>query len=141
MQSVMFDESNLIPSRTRDRYWIDVEKPGAQWSDNSGKWLLFIPTARVDTTWRTIRSETILGKLGVAAKVATAMESPLSTSQRIKLICVYTYSADDLGDVRRVRQRLRELGFSRKLPYKTDAATQAGKYTSQGDTKVSMLYE
>ncbi len=137
----MFDESNLIPSRTRDRYWINVEKPGARWSDNSGKWLLFIPTPRIDAMWRTIQSETILGRLGVGAKVATAMKNSLATSQRIKLICVYTYSADDLDDVRRVRQRLRELGFAKKLPYKTDAATQTGKYTSQGDTKVSMLYE
>lgn len=137
----MFDESTAIPSRTRDRYWIDVEKPDAQWSDNPGKWLLFIPATRVDAVWRTIRSETILGTLGVGAKVATAMKSPLSTSQRVKLICVYTFNAADLDDVRRVRQRLRELGFSKKIPYKTDAATQAGKYTSQGDTKVSMLYE
>ncbi len=137
----MFDESNAIPSRTRDRYWIDVEKPNAQWSDNPGKWLLFIPTTRIDASWRIIRSETILGTLGVAAKVATAMKSPLSANQRVKLICVYTFNAADLNDVRRVRQRLRELGFTKKLPYKTDAATQAGIYTSQGDTKVSMLYE
>ncbi len=137
----MIDESNPIPSRTRDRYWIDVEKPGSQWSENTGKWLLFISAPRIDTAWHTIRSETLLGKLGVGAKVATAMKNPLATSQRVKLICVYTYSADDLDDVRRVRQRLRELGFTKKLPYKTDATTQAGKYTRQGDTKVSMLYE
>ena len=137
----MFDESNLIPSRTRDRYWIDAEKPSAQWSTNSGKWLLFISTPRIDTAWRTIRSETVLGNLGVGAKVATAMKNTLATSQRVKLICIYTYSADDLEDVRRVRQRLRELGFVKKLPYKTDAATQAGKYASQSDAKVSMLYE
>jgi hypothetical protein len=132
---------DLIPSQTKDRYWIDIEKPGAQWSGNPGKWLLFIPAPRIDTVWRLIRSETLSSKLGIAAKVATAMKSSLATSQRVKLICVYTYSADDLDDVRRVRQRLRGLGFTKKLPYKTDAATRAGKYISQGDSKVSMFYE
>ena len=137
----MLEECGLIPSRTRDRYWIEVEKPDAEWSTKSGKWLLFVSAPRVDTVWCTIRSETLAGRLGVAAKVATAMTNPLATSQRGKLICVYTYSADDLGDIRRVRQRLRDLGFTRKLAYKTDAATRAGRYARHGDTKVSMLYE
>ena len=105
------------------------------------KWLLFVSTQRIDLVWRTIRAETLAGRLGVAAKVATAMKNPNATSDRVKLICVYTYNADDLIDVRRVRERLRELGFLKKLPYKTDAATGAGKYTAQGDTNVSMLYE
>ena len=47
----------------------------------------------------------------------------------MKLICVYTYNFEDLDDVRRVRLRLRELGYIKKIPYKTD------------DKKVSLLYE
>ena len=137
----MKNEGALIPSKTRDRYWIDAENPSAIWSDNSGKWLLFIPSTRVDHIWKIIRVETEAGRLGSGAKVATDEQNPLATSRRTKLICVYTYNSEDLEDVRRVRQRLRDLGFSKKLPYKTDAATTAGKYTKRGDKKVSMLYE
>jgi hypothetical protein len=131
----------LLPSKTRDRYWIDSESPEGVFSENSGKWLLFIPATRIDAAWATIERETRAGRLGVAAKVATAMPNPNATSQQVKLICVYTYNFEDLDDVRRVRQRLRELGYARKIPYKTDAATDAGKYTKSGDKKVSLLYE
>ena len=137
----MQSKSDLIPSRTRDRYWIEVQKPNAQWSNTSGKWLLFVSASRIDSAWRIIRTDTLLGKLGVGAKVATAMPNPLATSQHAKLICVYTYDAGDLDDVRRVRQRLRELGFRKKLPYKTDAATEAGVYARSDGTHVSLLYE
>jgi hypothetical protein len=132
---------SALPSKTRDRYWIDSENPEAVWSENSGKWLLFISAPRIDAAWAVIDRETREGRLGVAAKAATAMPNPNATSQKMKLICVYTYNFEDLDDVRRVRQRLRELGYTKKIPYKTDAATNAGKYTKSGDKKVSLFYE
>ena len=102
---------------------------------------MFIPTIRIDAAWEVIDLETREGRLGVAAKVATAMPNPMATSQKIKLICVYTYNFEDLDDVRRVRLRLRELGYTRKIPYKTDAATDEGKYAKSGDKKISLFYE
>lgn len=134
-------KSILPPSKTRDRYWIDSENPTGVWTENSGKWLLFIPASRIDAAWAVIDRETREGRLGVAAKVATAMPNPMATHARMKLICVYTYNFEDLDDVQRVRQRLRELGYTRKIPYKTDAATVAGKYAKNGDKKVSLFYE
>jgi len=131
----------LPPSKTRDQYWIESENPSGVWTENSGKWLLFIPTIRIDAAWEVIDLETREGRLGVAAKVATAMPNPMATSQKIKLICVYTYNFEDLDDVRRVRLRLRELGYTRKIPYKTDAATDEGKYAKSGDKKISLFYE
>jgi len=87
------------------------------------------------------REETQAGRLGVAAKVATAMKSPLATNTDIRLICIYTYDYTDLEDVRRVRQRLRELGVNRQIPYKTDDATREGKCAANRDKKVSLLFE
>ena len=115
--------------------------PTGNWTANSGKWLLFIPVNRIDNVWQIIDQETQLGRLGIAAKVATARANSLATSQRVRLICVYTYDCTDLDDVRRVRQRLRELGFAKKIPYKTDTATAEGKYAQNGDKKVSLFYE
>ena len=141
MKMLMQDDGDkLLPSRTRDRYWIETTNPSGAWSENSGKWLLFVPAGRIDAGWKVVRQETQSGRLGVAAKVATALQNPLATNQRTRLICVYTYDCDDLQDVRRVRQRLRELGFTKKIPYKTDAATRAGKYTPNGNSKISLFF-
>jgi hypothetical protein len=129
------------PSKARDRYWIHAENSSGSSTENSGKWLLFIPLGRIDVTWELIRRETEAGRLGIAAKAATALENPLAKNQSTRLICVYTYNSEDLEDVRRVRQRLRELGFTRKIPYKTDQATRTGKYTSTTKDKISMLFE
>ena len=139
----MTPERHPAPSRARDRYWLEsaAPTPTGDWSVNSGKWLLFIPLARIDEVWGIIDFETRSGKLGIAAKVATAKSNSLATSRHTRLICVYTYDCTDLEDVRKVRHRLRELGFTKKIPYKTDSATASGKYSQNGDKKVSLFYE
>lgn len=137
----MKPESNLLPSKIRDRYWIESAAPTGAWSANSGKWLLFISDNRIDSAWQLIDLETRSGRLGIAAKVATAKPNALATSYSVRLICVYTYDCADLDDVRRVRQRLWKLGFAKKISYKTDAATTEGKYTQNGNKKISLFYE
>ena len=57
------------------------------------------------------------------------------------MICVYTYDADDREDVLRVRQALRDLGFDRPIPYKTDRATLEGRYQVKGHQRISLYYE
>lgn len=49
---------------------------------------------------------------------------------------MYTYDHNDEEDVMRVRKKLRELGFTEKLSYKTDEATRAGIYRATGHTKI-----
>ncbi len=137
----MKPDSDLIPSKTQDRFWIESTSPSGRWSSNSGKWLLFVSVGRVDSVWKVIDQETRSGRLGTAAKVATAMPNDLSNGSSVRLICVYTYDCTDLDDVRRVRQRLRDLGFAKKIPYKTDAATLDGKYIQNGHKKISLFYE
>jgi hypothetical protein len=65
--------------------------------------------------------------LGPQAKVATAMHA----NGKDHVICVYTYDHNDESDVRRVRQALRDLGFTAKIPYKTDEATLGEKKQSK----------
>ena len=129
-----------LPSKVKNKYWLDSEAPDGNWTENSGKWLLFIPRARVDKIWKVIDEETKAGQLGIASKVATVKQNPLAKSNSIHVICVYTYDCEDIDDVKRVRQRLRTLGFKSKIPYKTDNATQEGQYTGSGK-KVSLFYE
>ena len=43
------------------------------------------------------------------------------------VICIYTQNWQDEADVYKCREVLRELGFTRKIPYKSDEMTLAGK--------------
>ena len=55
------------------------------------------------------------------------------------VICVYTDDANDRDDVLRVREELRLLGFTAKLPYKADRVTLEGRY--EGDGPIASYYE
>lgn len=133
---------DVKPSEVDATYWIRarIEANYPESTDRSGKWLIFAEKGdKLDTIWQKVREALYKGLLGVSAKVSTAKENPHATSKRDGVICVYTYSLDDLEDVRRVRQNLRNIGIIWKIPYKLDS--DIGKYQVQGDTKISKLYE
>ena len=79
--------------------------------------------------------------MGSGAKVSTMKPNPLARDPNTKVICVYTYDADDALDCTRVRDELRALGVTWKIPYKTDAQTNAGRYAADGASRVSKRYE
>lgn len=133
-----------LPSRMKSDYWVHAIHPNPphDWTDRSGKWLLFVPLKQLDEKWAIIAKETESGQLGIAAKAATAKPNGLSQNKWVKVICVYTYDSTDQQDVRRVRDHLRRLGFVKKLSYKTDQATSEGRYRASGDSMpVSLYYE
>jgi hypothetical protein len=120
------------PSRVTDRYWLNAKRNVGSYpphSERGGKWLIFVSPAQVDEVWAKIKAATEQGLLGSSAKVATAIPNP-NVTNAYKVICVYTYDWADDEDVRRVRQRLRDLGITAKIPYKADADTMAGRDTT-----------
>lgn len=93
----------------------------------SGKWMLFPSPIQVNHCWELVATGTANGELGFAAKVATD-----DGSGNARLICIYTENFGDKGDVRRVLERLLELGLVKRngamgegwaLYYKADAFT------------------
>lgn len=133
----------LVPSKVRDDYWVYADNPHSchNWTERSGKWLLFVPWQKLDQTWKLIAEETRSGRLGIASKAATAKQNGLARNSWVKVICVYTYDSDDREDVMRVRTRLREIGFVKKLSYKSDRATEEGVYATNTKGRVSLFYE
>jgi hypothetical protein len=90
-----------------------------------------VPADLVDEAWTRIARATQEGRLGIAAKVSTALnnaESPHSEGRAIHVICVYTADCRDVEDVMRALLGLRALGFTQRLSYKEDGATFAGIY-------------
>lgn len=91
--------------------------------------------------WASVKRAVENGELGAEAKVSTAKPNPNSIDPSKHVICVYTYDVEDRIDVMRVREALRTLGITWKIPYKTDMTTGAGLYTKHGATRVSTYYE
>jgi hypothetical protein len=137
-------EDNERPSTYTENFWLVAFREVGTYPDHTercGKWLVFVPVDRVDEAWRTIKTAVEAGKLGEMAKVATAKPNPNAQNPNMKVICVYTYDCDDRQDVFRIRQALRDLGFTGKMPYKTDDATYKGLYAVKGNTRISLYYE
>ena len=125
----------ILPSKTTRMYWIvqDAPAPSGRGLDDDqvGKWLIFVAADRVDEAWRKIRDETVQGTLGISAKVSTAKPNPDSRDER-SVIYVYTRDWADEADVMRVRERLRELGFTERIGYKRNIETYKGEYSEEG---------
>jgi hypothetical protein len=125
----------VIPSKTTQMYWIVVDAPGsapeAIEDENAGKWLIFQEPDLVNESWKKIRDATVAGVLGISAKVSTAKPNPDSRDNR-KVIYVYTKDWSVEPDVMRVREKLRELGFTDRIGYKRNIETFAGEYAKKG---------
>jgi hypothetical protein len=136
--------SEPMPSQITDEYWLYAERKKGQYpkaTAKSGKWLVFVPVSQVDGVWAKIREATEDGRLGDSAKVATAKPNPNASDPSKKVICAYTYDWTDEEDVRRIRDELRDLGITSKIPYKTDRDTSAGRYAKRSYRRISKYYE
>jgi Basophilic leukemia-expressed protein Bles03 len=134
----------LQPSKVTDEFWLVAERAVGEYPEHTelgGKWLIFVPVQQVDAVWTKVKEATQQGMLGGSAKAATARPNPNATNPDVKVICVYTYDCTDENDVRRVREKLRELGIVAKIPYKADKETLAGNYANRGHKRISKYYE
>jgi hypothetical protein len=136
-------EEILNPSEVKNNYWVFAGRKTGNYpkpNGKSGKWLIFVSIKKLDYIWHKIRVATENGLLGYTSKAATAMLNPNASDAKTKVICVYTYDWSDEIDVKMVREELRALGITQKIPYKTDSDTDEGKYASTG-ARLSKYYE
>ena len=132
------------PSEVNDVYWLFARRrieDRPQNPGNVGKWLIFVSPKHVNKVWAMIKDATEEGLLGCSAKVATGKPNSHTGKSKSHVICVYTVDYTDETDVRRVREKLRELGITAKIPYKTDSDTLAGKYATRGEPPISSYFE
>lgn len=96
--------------------------------------MLFPTEEEVNEIWRTVCDSLVAAELGSTAKVAVA-DLTRNSSRNLagpkrRLICIYTDDFSDLSDVRRVLDRLVELGLVSRdgsgIWYKCDAYTYLG---------------
>lgn len=133
-----------LPSKETESEWILVFRKKGKYpldSENYGKWLIFANIDEIDIILAIIKKATEEGKLGDCSKVATAKPSKNVANPDKKVICVYTYDWTDKEDVMRIREELRKLGITNKIPYKSSEDTSMGKYAVTGSKKISKYYE
>lgn len=130
------------PSEVTDVFWIYALRKSGKYPEpkRSGKWLIFVYDKDVDEVWAKIKKAVEEGRLGDSAKVATA-KPKLTSKPNLRVICVHTYDWTDEKDVKRIREELRKLGITNKIPYKADEDTLSGKYQMTGHTRISKYYE
>jgi hypothetical protein len=132
------------PSEVFDEYWITADRREGSYPEHTargGKWMIFVRNASVDEWWSKIKPATESGRLGGGAKVATMKPNPVAADPDSHGICAYTYDANDSDDYTRVREALRDLGVTWKIPYKADTDTRAGRYAKRGGKRISRRYE
>ena len=118
----------MKPSVEKTQIWVWAGKsaktehaPDNALNIESGKWLIFRAADQIDDAWTTIAEACGSGRLG-QAKVST--RHPVHSGYRNKhVICVYTDDSENKPDVFRIREVLRDLGFTETLNYKPDAMT------------------
>ncbi|SFI36696.1 putative phosphothreonine lyase domain-containg protein [Nitrosomonas sp. Nm34] len=134
----------LQPSQVTDIYWIRAERQIGEYppsTERGGKWLIFVPIENLDETWEKIRIATENGELGSSAKASTAKPNQNAANETQKVICVYSYDWTNKEDVMRIRNQLRHLGITWKIPYKSDDDTYSGKYANRGAKRISKYFE
>ena len=110
-------------------------------TSRGGKWLIFVSGHTLHTVWEKIRVALERGKLGGLAKASTMKYGMHSPDSKHGVICVYTHDWKDHQDVKRIREELRKIGITRKIPYRTDEDTERGTYHANGSEKISKYYE
>ena len=131
-ETSMAKKSKAVTTRTltphRDKLEFDLLSAAKETDCTSGKWMLFPKPSHVNSSWSLVATATAKGELGHAAKVATDEGDP----NKARLICVYTENFGDKGDVKRVLEKLLDLGLAKRngalaegivIYYKSDAYT------------------
>lgn len=126
------------------KYWSGAYKDDSPYPPdigNGGKWMYFIDKKYSGSVWEKLKTALDAGVLGDRIKISTRHPNPHASASSIDVILVYTYNWQDVSDVKRIREEMRRLGITAKIPYKTNADTLTGKYTVNGDKNFSKYRE
>jgi len=115
--------SSLCLSRNDAVSCTDLHALAVEYSVLGGKWMIFPDSASVDMDWSKVAEGVTSGILGTLADVSTKNQDNDG-----HVICVFTKNYLDVDDVKRVREGLRSLGFTKQLKYKPDAFTECGVF-------------
>lgn len=125
------------PSKNTLDAWLHAHEPkltSFHSHEKSGKWCLFVKPEEIDSAWEKIKQAAKESKI-MLAKTSTAMSSANYDNY---VICVYTNNWEDMDDLKKSREVLRELGFTDPISYKRDVETMNHVYGTKDEFYVTM---
>ena len=115
---------SCIPTENEYSFWINHTYKGFSSNENSGKWCIFASESTINKKWEKIKNLVDSGDI-IHAKVSTKRFLAYSRSKKY-VICVYTKDFNNMEDLIRTRNVLRDIGYNRPLNYKRDIDTKNG---------------
>ena len=115
-----------IPTKVYDQPWLHAfapEQPEYIVDSEAGKWMMFVGHEYADDTWKNVSRAIKEGRLSYYGKMSTIAMN-LGTFPYV--LCVYISDYRDRESAIVLREKLRDMGFKRKIYFKRDSMTQAG---------------
>ncbi len=120
---------NITPSQITDQYWLYSSIRLSFYSTPcTGKWLIAVPLEQLDETWKKVEQALLAGRLGPAAKAATAAFNKTQVDYKQKMIVVYVADFEEELKSKKVLKALRSIGIKKRIKFKRDLETLRGKY-------------
>lgn len=140
--NIAIEPKSKLPMDITDSYWMYAHVIHSHYPEphleNNGKWLVFKEYQYLNDMWLNVLQALNDNLLGRGMKSSTSLYNPHAPNDYEGVICVYTYNYENVEDVMRIRQALRDIGVTWKIPYKTDV--NIGKYSKDG-FRTSLFYE
>jgi hypothetical protein len=124
MQALQAEWNNLKKHKPTTK---DMERLARTYNILCGKWMIFVPTNRVDAIWSLIARGVVDGKLRRTAKVGTSRKGRVQSH----VICMYTTNWLDTEEREEVAKQIQKLLSHtevKKMSYKPDLYTYLGIY-------------
>lgn len=101
-----------------ENHWLTQEnEKHRQRLEKMGCWLIYGKSEQLKLTWKKIQRHTSLGKLGVESRINVVK----GREEADCVISIYTADYTDEAEVKKVREKLKELGFTEPLQYQTNS--------------------
>ena len=140
-RKISLSYSDAKPTEVTDTFGGAMQQEKREYPEatpRSGKRLVFVDRENIDEVWEKIKKAVEDEKLGDSAKVSPSTPSPYAAEPKKHVIYVYAYDWTDEKDVKRIREELRKLGITHKMPYKTDGDIRKEKYRITGHTRARL---
>ncbi len=131
------DEDRIDPVDTDEYMWIAIKNPAAERALTDGKWLVFRDFDEINEPWLNVIHALKRGELQgcLHAKCSTKMYRPTKSGPGpCTTAVIYIYTSQE--DYIKVGLELCTI-VKQDVHYKTEAATEAGKYDFKGNLKTT----
>lgn len=119
----------MKPTGIIDRLWVYAESPIVNNDDIYGSWVINLSSGEVNGWWDVIKKRTEEGSLGYTAKCSTKRN--ISPKYKISEYEVHVYTEQQ--NIGEIREKIRDLGVTWRIPYRTHEATTFNTRTRYGN--------